>query len=171
MAYRVDSGRVGVRNAMKLSQLLAPKLVVHPLTAVDKWDAIQQLLRAAVDAGSVRAEAFDAVHAALIQRERSMSTGMDHGVAIPHAAVDEVGDVVTVLGIAPDGIPFGSLDGLPARILVCLVIPRAKKLLHIKTLAEIARLLSRAEVREALLASGDGEAALGLVREMEQGSS
>lgn len=156
---------------MKLSQLLAPELVVHPLAAGDKWDAIQQLLRAAVDAGSVRADAFDAVHNALVQRERSMSTGMDHGVAIPHAAVDEVDEVVTVLGIAPDGIPFGSLDGLPARILVCLVIPRAKKLLHIKTLAEIARLLSKAEVREALVASADAAAALELVREKEQGAS
>ncbi|MDA0374222.1 MAG: PTS sugar transporter subunit IIA [Planctomycetota bacterium] len=155
---------------MKLSQLLAPELVVHPLAAGDKWDAIQQLLRAAVDAGSVRADAFDAVHNALVQRERSMSTGMDHGVAIPHAAVDEVDDVVTVLGIAPDGIPFGSLDGLPARILVCLVIPRAKKLLHIKTLAEIARLLSKAEVRDALLASADAASALELVREKEQGA-
>lgn len=155
---------------MKLSQLLAPELVVHPLAAGDKWDAIQQLLRAAVDAGSVRADAFDAVHSALVQRERSMSTGMDHGVAIPHAAVDEVDEVVTVLGIAPDGIPFGSLDGLPARILVCLVIPRAKKLLHIKTLAEIARLLSKAEVREALLASADAASALELVREKEQGT-
>ncbi|MDA0931830.1 MAG: PTS sugar transporter subunit IIA [Planctomycetota bacterium] len=155
---------------MKLSQLLAPELVVHPLAAGDKWDAIQQLLRAAVEAGSVRADAFDAVHNALVQRERSMSTGMDHGVAIPHAAVDEVDDVVTVLGIAPDGIPFGSLDGLPARILVCLVIPRAKKLLHIKTLAEIARLLSKAEVRDALLASADAASALELVREKEQGA-
>ena len=155
---------------MKLSQLLAPELVVHPLAAGDKWDAIQQLLRAAVDAGSVRADAFDAVHNALVQRERSMSTGMDHGVAIPHAAVDEVDDVVTVLGIAPDGIPFGSLDGLPARILVCLVIPRAKKLLHIKTLADIARLLSKAEVRDALLASADAASALELVREKEQGA-
>lgn len=155
---------------MKLSQLLAPKLVVHPLVAADKWDAIRQLLQAAVDAGSVREDSFDAVHEALVQRERSMSTGMDHGVAIPHAAVDQVDEVVTVLGIAPDGIPFGSLDGLPARILVCLVIPRAKKLLHIKTLAEIARLLSRAEVREALLHSPDAESALALVREKEQGT-
>ena len=56
-----------------------------------------------------------------------------------------------MLGIAPDGVPFETLDGQPARILVCLAIPRAKKLQHIRTLAEIAKLLSRAPVRERLL--------------------
>ena len=83
-------------------------------------------------------------------------------------AVDEVDDVVTVLGIAPDGIPFGSLDGQPARIVVCLVIPRAKKLLHIKTLAEIARLLTRQDVRDALITSRDATEALRLVQEKER---
>jgi mannitol/fructose-specific phosphotransferase system IIA component (Ntr-type) len=156
---------------MKLSQLLAPNLVVHPLRATDKWDAIRVLARAAVDAGAVRAECFDKVLDALVVREKSMSTGMDHGVAIPHAAVDDVDDVVTVLGIAAAGIPFGSLDGQPAQILVCLVIPRAKKLLHIKTLAEIARLLSRAEVRDALIASADAVAALAIVRDKERESA
>lgn len=156
------------RTAMKLSQLLAPNLVVHPLRAQDKWEAIRALAQAAVDAGAVARERFERVLDALVVREKSMSTGMDHGVAIPHAAVDDVEDVVTVLGIAPEGVPFGSLDGQPARILVCLVIPRAKKLLHIKTLAEIARLLSRQEVRDALVESGDALAALDVVREKER---
>ena len=153
---------------MKLSQLLVPKLVVHPLRATDKWQAIRTLARAAVDGGAMRGEALETVVDALITREKSMSTGMDHGVAIPHAAVDDVNDVVTVLGIAPNGIPFGSIDGQPAKIIVCLVIPRSKKLLHIKTLAEIARLLSRQEVRDALVLSADAEAALDLVREKER---
>lgn len=153
---------------MKLSQLLAPNLVVHPLRATDKWEAIRALAQAAVAAGAVRADRFEGVLDALVVREKSMSTGMDHGVAIPHAAVDDVQDVVTILGIAPQGVPFGSLDGQPARILVCLVIPRAKKLLHIKTLAEIARLLSRQEVRDALIASADEAAVVRIVQEKER---
>ena len=153
---------------MKLSQLLAPELVVHPLVATDKWAAIRQLAEVAVRAGALDQGAFDAVHAALVAREKSMTTGMDHGVAIPHAAVDGIDDVVTVLGIAPDGVPFESLDGEPARILVCLVIPRQKKLLHIKTLAEIAKLLNRAPVREQLLASTGADDVLACVSRLEE---
>ncbi|MBK8976846.1 MAG: PTS sugar transporter subunit IIA [Planctomycetes bacterium] len=153
---------------MKLSELIAEKLVLHPLSAKDKWEAIRLLVRAAVDAGALRAERFEAVHEALVARERSMTTGIEHGVAIPHAAVDGIEDVITVLAIAPAGVPFEALDGRPSRILVCLVIPRHKKLLHIKTLAEIAKLLNRAEVREELLATRDAREVVELVRRRER---
>ncbi len=153
---------------MKLSQLLTEDLVLLPLVANDKWELIQKLARAAVDAGALAPERFDTVYAALVARERSMTTGMESGVAIPHAAVDGIEEVIAVLGLCPDGVPFDSLDGQPARIVVGLVIPRVKKLLHIKTLAEIAKLLARAEVREALLATRSPAEALTVVREKER---
>ena len=56
---------------------------------------------------------------------------------------------------------------LPSSALVPMVIPRAKKLLHIKTLAEIARLLSRAEVREGLLECNSPADVLAALVELE----
>jgi mannitol/fructose-specific phosphotransferase system IIA component (Ntr-type) len=150
---------------MKLSELLVPEQVVLPLTGRDKWEAIAVLVRAAVRAGALAETAAAEVEAALIERERSMTTGMEHGIAIPHAAVDRLADVIAVMGIARAGIPFDTIDHEPARIVVCLVIPRAKKLLHIKTLAEIARLLARAPVRERLLACTTPEAVVDAVRQ------
>lgn len=150
---------------MKLSELLVPEQVVLPLTGRDKWEAIAVLVRAAVRAGALVETAAAEVEAALIERERSMTTGMEHGIAIPHAAVDRLADVIAVMGIARAGIPFDTIDHEPARIVVCLVIPRAKKLLHIKTLAEIARLLARAPVRERLLACTTPEAVVDAVRQ------
>src|SRR5690606_22119270 len=110
-----------LRPAMKLSQLLVPELVIHPLQVRDKWAAIEAMTRAAVAAGRLPGTLFDDVHRALVLREKSMTTGMEHGVAIPHAAVDRLDDVVAVFAIAPDGVPFESLDGQPARILVGLI--------------------------------------------------
>ena len=73
---------------------------------------------------------FEQVHEALVIRERSMTTGMENGIAIPHAAVDGIEEVIALMAIAPDGVPFETLDGEPARIIVELVIPREKKLLQ-----------------------------------------
>lgn len=137
---------------MKLSQLLHDGSVILPLQAADKWQAIHLLAAGMVTMGALPKEQLPAVEAALVAREESMTTGMEDGIAIPHAAVDDIPEVLAVLGIAPDGVPFEALDGQPARILVCLVIPRSKKLQHIRTLAEIAKLLSRGPVRERLLA-------------------
>lgn len=153
---------------MKLSQLLAPELILLPFASEDKWRAISALARAAVDAGALAPRLRQSVEEALVARERSMTTGMEHGVAIPHAAVDGIEEAVAALGISPEGIDFDTLDGAPARIVVCLIIPRAQKLLHIKTLAEIARLLGRAEVRARLLQCPTGDAALAVIREEER---
>jgi mannitol/fructose-specific phosphotransferase system IIA component (Ntr-type) len=152
---------------MKLSDLITPELVLLPLAATDKWQAIELLAKAPASVGRYGPAALESVHQALVVRERSMSTGMEHGIAIPHAAVEGLEDVVAVLGLSPQGIPFETLDGKLARIVVCLLIPRSKKLMHIKTLAEIARLLARADVRERLLECRRPQDVVELLRQLE----
>ena len=152
---------------MKLSELLSADLVLLPLEAADKWQAIDALANAAGRAGRWPVDRLTRVREALVLREKSMTTGMEHGIAIPHAAVEGVPEVTAVLGLSRRGVPFDALDRQPARIIVCLMIPRDKKLLHIKTLAEIARLLSRPGVRTRLLEAGDPEAALAVIRDEE----
>lgn len=152
---------------MKLSELITKDLIEVPLRATDKWEALGVLARVPVRAGRYPAAFAPIVEQALVLRERSMTTGMEHGIAIPHAAIDGIDDLVAVLGLNPVGIPFETLDGAPARILIGLVIPRAKKLSHIKTLAEIAKLLSRAEVRDRLLRCADAGSVVAVLAEVQ----
>lgn len=152
---------------MKISDLITPDLVEMPLRAADKWEALATIARVPARAGRYPEQMVPIVEQALVARERSMTTGMEHGIAIPHAAIDGIDDLIGVLCISPAGVPFETLDGAPARIVIGLVIPRAKKLAHIKTLAEIAKLLSRAEVRERLLQSPDAQAAVQTLDEMQ----
>lgn len=149
---------------MKLSELLVKELVLLPLEATDKWQAITAVAAAPVRCGKYSANLQKDVENALIAREKSMTTGMQDGIAIPHAAVDGLNEVLAVLGLSRRGIPFDAIDGQPARIVVGLIIPRHKKLLHIKTLADIAKLLSRGPVRQKLLACETAEQVLELVR-------
>ena len=92
-----------------------------------------------------------------------MSTGMERGIAMPHAAVDGIEQVVACMGIVTreEGLEFESIDGQPARLVVLLVIPRSQKLLHIRTLADLARILGTESVREVLLSTKDPEKAWG----------
>ena len=153
---------------MKLSELLRPELVIVPLRAEDKWAVLTRLVDAATTAGALQPERREAVEQALVLRERSMTTGMEDGIAIPHAAVDAVDDVVAVLGLADgDGIPFEALDGKPARIVVCLIVPRERKLLHIRTLAGIAKLFARPEARQAVLAADGPDGVIATIAELE----
>ncbi len=152
---------------MKLSDLITRELVELPLRAADKWQALATIARVPVRAGRYPEAMVETVEQALVVRERSMTTGMEHGIAIPHAAIDGIDDLVAVLGLNPAGIPFETLDGEPARIVIGLVIPRSKKLAHIKTLAEIAKLMSKAEVRERLLACESAEQAVQALADLQ----
>lgn len=154
---------------MQLSELITVDDVLLPFEASDKWDAIRRLVDHLVDTGRVSAQEGETIHEAVLARERSMSTGMEHGIAIPHAAVDGIDEVRACLGILPsdEGLVFESVDGRATQLIVLLVIPRSKKLLHIRTLADIARVLSREETRAALLAAADGEAAWRVLAEGE----
>lgn len=154
---------------MELTELLRPADFVLGFDPTDKWDAIGRLLEHAVGTGRLSAAAAPTIREAILQRERSMSTGMERGIAIPHAAVEGIERVQAVVGIIdrPGGLAFDAIDAQPSRIVVLLLIPRAQKLVHIRTLAEIARVLGHDSVREALLAARTVEEAWEALRQGE----
>ncbi|MFT4647687.1 MAG: mannitol/fructose-specific phosphotransferase system IIA component (Ntr-type) [Glaciecola sp.] len=138
---------------MNLGELFEVKNLVVGFEPLDKWHAIEALIQHLVDTGSLQeSQAEDALDA-VQRRERSMSTGMEKGVAIPHAALPDLDHVIAILGVVSreGGVPFESMDGGPAQLIVVLLIPKEKKLLHIRTLADVARILGDATVREAIL--------------------
>ena len=108
---------------MELCELLASEDLILGFNPRDKWEAIAFLVDHLVRRGRIPKEVAPSVLEQVLARERSMSTGMEHGVAIPHAAVHEVSGVVASLGIIQReaGLPFDSIDGQPARLIVLLV--------------------------------------------------
>lgn len=140
---------------MDLRELFSADDLVVGFDPVDKWDAIERLVSRMVELGRIDAGSADEVLEAVLGRERSMSTGMERGIAIPHAAVDGIETVVAQMGILTreDGLAFESIDAQPARLVVLLIIPRSQKLLHIRTLADLARVLGTESVREELLSA------------------
>lgn len=146
---------------MRPSELFEPEDLLLGFDPADKWEAIHALVDHLVDRGRIDAAAAEPVREAVLARERSMSTGMELGVAIPHAAVDELPEIVGAMGIVrrEGGLDFESIDGQATQVIVLLVIPKAQKLLHIRTLADIARVLAKDAVRERLMAAGDVEEA------------
>ena len=138
---------------MRPSELLDPGDVLLDFQPTDKWQAIDDLVHHLVATGKLPVALEESVRDAVLDRERSMSTGMERGVAIPHAAVEEVSELLAVMGVVQDGegLDFESIDGQSARVVILLVIPKGQKLLHIRTLADIARVLTKESVRAKLV--------------------
>ena len=152
---------------MKLGDLLKEGQIVTGFQARDKWETITKLVDLLIVQNRLKPENREAVYDALAAREKVASTGMEHGVAIPHASVDGIEDALAALALSP-GVPFQSSDGQPARLIILLVIPRKAVQKHIRTLAGIAKLLQYEEMRDALTNARSPREALQVIREEEQ---
>lgn len=115
----------------------------------DKEDAIRELVESLAHGGKL--EDPEAVLEAILERERTMSTGMQHGVAIPHGRSDGVRQLAIAVGIVPDGIDFQSLDGEPTRIIFLVASPKDNPGPHLQILAGIAGIVNSEEAREEML--------------------
>ncbi len=152
---------------MHLSELLQEDLVKTNLDATTKWEAIEELVDLLISAHELRLTDRAAVVDAIFTREKSMSTGLAHGLAVPHGAVDCVGEVVAVMGISRSGLPFESADGKPARIVILLVIPRESFQRHVSTLAGIAKLARNQELRDRIFAAQSAAEVMTVIYEDE----
>jgi PTS system nitrogen regulatory IIA component len=85
------------------------------------------------------------------EREEKMSTGVQHGVAIPHGKLSSIDGLLTAFAIKKEGIDFGSLDGQPSRIFVMTLSSNLRTGPHLQFLSEICKVLNSAAVRVRLL--------------------
>lgn len=95
---------------------------------------------------------------AVLEREDSMSTGMQNGIAIPHGKSDGVDDLVVAIGLKKNGIDFESLDGLPSRVFIMTLSPRHTTGPHIQFLSSVSAILNKPQIFEELLACNDSAA-------------
>ena len=132
---------------------LAGTIFVPDVKAADKASLLAEIADAAVAGGAVAPGDRDEVLAALVERERQMSTGMQYGVAIPHAKTDRVSSLATLIAVSRSGIPFDTLDKEPASLFIATLSPPSDATSHIRFLAAVTRRLANRRVRERVFAA------------------
>jgi mannitol/fructose-specific phosphotransferase system IIA component (Ntr-type) len=150
---------------MDLGDILGPEQIIPELQATNRWEAIDELIANLVTTNKIKAENRDAVAAVVKKRETSMSTGIGFGIGIPHASTDLIYEVVGALGRSKKGVNFDALDNQPVNLVMLFLVPQGQFQKHLHTLANIAKLLHRAEFRQALEQAPSAEAMLQIIRE------
>lgn len=123
---------------MALVDLISSEVVKVPLTADNKPAVLRELIQILKDSGKI--DDFDNVLEAIHKREEMGSTGLELGIAVPHAKTEEVKSLTVAIGISPEGIEFESLDGKPSQLFFLMLAPPNQSGPHIEALAEIAKL-------------------------------
>ena len=153
---------------MKLNEILSENEIKVNLEAEDKNEAIEELIDLLISEHEISLRDRDAIIDAVLTRERSISTGVGEGVAIPHGSVDCVDEIVGSIGISRNGIDFDSFDGEPVFIVLLLLVPRTSFGKHIKTLAHIARILSSPGIHDKIRSASSSHEVVDLIETAEQ---
>ncbi len=147
-----------------LGDILSEGQVITNLRATNRWEAIEELIANLVETGKVKSEYRDGIIAAVRKRESSMSTGIGHGIGIPHASTDLVSTITGAFGRSQAGLDFDALDGQPVKLTTLLLVPQQQFQQHLHTVGGIAKLFSDAKLREALETAADAAAILRIIR-------
>jgi len=150
---------------MHLSDLLTTNTITMTIDREDKQGVIEALLDLAMQTGKVKDR--EAALKAVLAREKLMSTGLEKGIAVPHAKSKAVDDIVFALGISADGIDFEAADEKPSHLFFFLMAPEDAAVANVKILGQIARLTSDPSFCRDLRHVETSEEALRIIKEAE----
>jgi fructose-specific phosphotransferase system IIA component len=146
---------------MKLTDILTSECVKVPLNAVDKVGAIEELVDLLVANGL--ANDRDTLLEQILAREEARTTGIGHGLAIPHGKSDAVRDLVIAVGKPAEPIDFASIDREPVNVVVLLASPPTQTGPHIQALARVSRLMLMEKFRSAVAQAQSSEELYGII--------
>jgi len=135
------------------------------LSGADKDAVITELVDTLSENGLLQDR--ETVLEAVFTRERTRSTGIGSGIAIPHGKCGAVKELVMALGITGKPLEFESVDGKPVSIVILLVSPADQTGPHIQALARISRLMLDEEFKAALEKASSSQAAYELISDRE----
>lgn len=128
---------------MNLSDLFNRKAFMLDLKSKDRKGSLRELVEAAKSGyGLARLPVADIVDA-IVAREKVGSTGMGHGVAIPHVKCDAVKSVMGAFGRSVQGLDFNAVDGEPVHLLFLILASPAKPEEYIEALRCVANAVRR----------------------------
>ena len=123
---------------MDLSNLLKPEAVRVLTAATSKKRLMQEISEVAFSAHGIVA---DHVLAALMEREALGPTGVGNGIALPHARMSGLEEVLGVFVMLDKPVDFDSIDRQPVDIAFALLAPEDAGVEHLKALALVSRTL------------------------------
>ena len=144
----------------RLANILSPSQVLAQVDVTSKKRAFEEagLLFENIH-GLSRALVTDS----LFSRERLGSTGLGHGVAIPHGRIKGLKAPLAAVFQLAKPIGFDAPDDQAVNLLIFLLVPEAATQKHLEILSEIAELLSDVALREQLTVCADPAVLHGLI--------
>ena len=147
---------------MELVDLLVPDGCLPSLRVTSKKQALQELAKRAA---AVTGQPERAIFEVLLERERLGTTGVGHGIAIPHGKLPDLDRLYLLFARLEQPIDFESVDEQPVDLICLLLAPEQAGADHLKALARISRLLRDRGICEKLRGTDSVDGLYALITE------
>ncbi len=152
---------------MRLTDYITPDHVKIGLEGETKEEVIEELVE--LLAGNCEDCDADKVLEVVMNREREGSTGLEKGIAIPHAKCDAIDSLSIVIGISRDGIDFEAIDEKPSHLFFLMVAPMTESGPHVQAIAKIVKMIKIDSFRESLIKAKTPEQVVESIARVENG--
>lgn len=153
---------------MSLRDYCIADAILPHLEAGDKEDAIRQLVDALVEAKAIPKTKLTAICKEIVERERQASTGIGHGIGVPHARSAHAKKIALAIGRTHGGLEFGAVDGERVKVIMLLVSPKDATDEHLAAMKAIVTIARDPYQRQRLIGCSTAESFLELLAELGQ---
>ena len=143
------------KERMNLSEILSIECIQAPLIATEKQDAINELVD--LLASNNKIKDAEGLKDAVWSREQTRTTGIGHGLAIPHGKCDCISAPTLAIGRPSIPMEFESMDSKPVELIVLLASPITSTREHIDALASVSRIMNNPEFRDVIYQISDSK--------------
>ncbi len=151
------------RKMVSALEFFSHRDIVADLKALDRDNAIRELCAVASEQGNL--PPADTLSDMVLNREESMGTAIEEGIALPHARVPSLIRPLVVFGRSKSGIDWDSPDGKPAQFIFLILTPQEDDDIQVQILRIIARTMCEKTTRESLLAAGGQQGVWQVIQE------
>src|SRR5262245_25802290 len=151
---------------MNLLDILTPQCIKAPLVSDEKKAVIDELVDLLASLGKVSDAA--ALKDAVWTREQTRTTGIGHGLAIPHGKCGGMPALAMAIGKPAKPMDFEAIDGQPVKLVVLLASPPDRTSDHIQALARISRLMTMDDFRERVYSATSAAEIYDLLKSQER---
>lgn len=155
------------RDRQRLVEFLAEEFIMVDLKALDKWDAIRQLVGFLMRTHRVEHISQEELYERVVEREKEFTTAMGHGIALPHGRIPKGPAIQGVMATVRNGVEFDAPDGEPVKLIMLIITPEDKADMHLKVLASLSAMVSDESIRTRLMAAISPEDAMEVIESKE----
>ena len=132
-----------------LKNKISEKTIITGIKSDTQEDILKELVMVMCNTGQV--QDWKLLYNDIMLREKLFGTGMENGIAFPHARTAGVKSLCIAIGVKKTGVDFGAMDGKPSRVFVMIASPKDTSAPHIQVLASFSTILREKETVDRIL--------------------